>query len=143
MSFVKLNWKPNKKELRQFGAIFLAGFLAIGALKYFWPWEVVFSRDQRLGLILMILGLFVGTIALTGTRVALPFYWAWLSIAYVFGNIMGRIMIAAIFFLVVTPLGLLSRLIRRDRLQLNNPDCASYWHEISLTKKIEQYERQF
>ena len=143
MSFVKLNWHPNKKELRQFGAIFLTGFVAIGALKYFWPWEWLFSRNEKVGLILIIVGLIVGAIALTGMRVALPFYWAWLGIAYVFGNIMGRIIIAAIFFLVVTFLGLLSRLVRRDRLQLKKPDSTSYWQQISLPKEIEQYERQF
>ena len=143
MSFVKLNWQPNKWELRQFGAIFLTGFVSIGALKYFWPWEWLFSRDERLGLILIIVGLLVGAIALTGTRVALPLYWGWLGIAYVFGNIMGRIIVAAIFFLVVTPLGLLSRLVGRDTLKLKKPETASYWQEISLPKGIEQYERQF
>lgn len=143
MSFVKLNWRPNKKELRQFGAIFLTGFVAIGVLKYFWPWEWLFTRNEKLGLILIIVGAVVGAIGLTGTRLALPFYWTWLGIAYVFGNIMGRIIIAAIFFIVVTLLGLLGRLIGRDRLQLNRPDSTSYWQAISLPKEIEQYERQF
>ena len=143
MSFVKLNWHPNKKELRQFGAIFLIGLVAIGSVKYFWPWEWLFTRDERFGLILIIVGLVVGLIALTGTRAALPFYWAWLGIAYVFGNIMGRVLVAAIYFLVMTPIGLLSRLVGRDRLQLKKPDGPSYWRKISLPKDIEQYGRQF
>ena len=143
MSLVKLNWHPNKRELRQFGAVFLTGFVAIGSLKYFWPWEWLISRDEKLGLVLIIIGLLVGAIALTGTRVALPLYWGWLGIAYVLGNIMSRIIVAAIFFLVVTPLGLLSRLVGRNRLQLKKPDNTSYWQQISLPKEIEQYERQF
>ena len=143
MSFVKLNWHPNKREIRQFGAIFLTGFVTIGALKYFWPWEWFLSRDEGLGLILIVVGLVVGAIALTGTRVALPLYWAWLGIAYVLGNIMSRVIITAIFFLVVTPLGFLGRLVGRVRLSLSKPDGESYWQEISLPKEIERYERQF
>ncbi len=143
MSFVKLNWTPNKKELRQFGAVFLVGFLAIGCLKYFWPWAWLFTRNERLGLILITIGLLVGLIALSGSRAALPLYYGWLGIAYVFGNVIGRILFGALFFAVVTPLGILGRLIRRDRLQLKKTTRRSYWHTISLPDEVEQYERQF
>jgi hypothetical protein len=143
MSFVKLNWRPGKKELRAFGAIFLTGFVLVGALKYFWPWEFLITRDEELGLILMGIGILVGVIALTGHRVALPLYWAWIGIAYVLGNIMSRIIVAVIFYLVVTPLGLFGRMLGRDRLQLKKPKCESYWRELSMPKSTEQYERQF
>ena len=143
MSLVALNWRPGKRELRQFGAIFLVGFVTIGLLKYFWPWELLITRDQGLGLILIMVGLAVGSLGLTGHRVAMPFYWAWLSIAFVIGNVTSRLIIGGVFFLVVTPLGLLSRLVGRDRLWLKRPIETSYWQNISLPKDIEQYERQF
>lgn len=143
MSLIKLNWRPNRVELRRFGAIFLAGFVAVGALKYFWPWGWLLSRNEGLGLVLIGIGLSVGLVALTGTRAALPFYWFWLGVAFVIGNIMNRVIMAAIFFLVVTPLALLNRFVGRDKLQLRKPDSASYWKQISLPKEIEQYERQF
>lgn len=143
MPFVKLNWEPNKKEIRQFGAIFMGGFLLIGLAKYFWPFSWLISQDKTLGLWLMAIGVAVGGIGLTGSRLALPLYWAWLAIAFVLGNIMSRVIVSLIYFLLFTPMRLLGNLIGRDRLQLKKPNTDSYWHDISLPKDVKQYERQF
>jgi hypothetical protein len=143
MLLVRLNWRPGKRELRQFGAMFLTGFVLIGTIRYFWPWEWLIARDERLGILLISIGISVGLVALTGHKIALPLYWAWLGIAYVLGNVMSRLIIAAIYFLVVTPLGILSRYLDRDKLRLAKPDAESYWQKISLPNEIKLYERQF
>jgi len=143
MPFVYLNWKPNKRELRNFGAIFMGGFVLIGLVKYLWPFERFIDKNETLGLWLIGIGIVVGAIGLTGTRLALPFYWAWLGIAFVMGNIMSRVIIAAIYFLLFTPMRLLSNLAGRDKLQLKKRQTNSYWLDISLPKEPEKYERQF
>ena len=143
MALVKLNWHPNAKQLRQFGAVFMTGFVLLGLIKYFWPFERLISRDQQVGTWLIALGITVGAIGLTGTRIALPFYWAWLGIAWVLGNVMSRVVITAVYLLVFTPMRLLNKLAGRDRLQLRKPDVDSYWHDISLPRDVKRYERQF
>lgn len=143
MSLVKLNWTPGKKELRSFGAIFMAGIVLIGLVKYFWPFERFLAQDKTFGFWMIAVGLVVGAIGLTGTKLALPFYWLWLGIAFVMGNIMSRVVIAAIYFLVFTPMRFAGALIGRDRLQLKKPDTDTYWHDISLPAGVESYERQF
>jgi hypothetical protein len=143
MALVQLNWSPTSKELRQFGATFMGGFVVIGLVKYFWPFERILTQDKTFGLWAIGIGLVVGAIGLTGTKVALPFYWVWLGIAWVMGNIISRIIIAAIYFLIFTPMGLIGRLIGRDKLQLKKPNKDSYWLDISLPKDRERYERQF
>lgn len=143
MALVQLNWKPNTRELRNFGAIFMGGFVLIGLVKYFWPFERLIAQDKTLGFWLMVLGVVVGLIGLTGTKLALPFYWVWLGIAYVMGNIMSRVIIAALYFLVFTPMRFLGNIVGRDKLQLKKPAGESYWLDISLPKDIEKYERQF
>ena len=143
MSLVKLNWKPSPKELRQFGAIFGIGFLLIGLAKYFWIWNRLFERDEKLGTILILTGVVVGAIGLTGTKLALPFYWFWIGIAFVLGNIMSRIVITLIYYGVITPMGLVARLSGRDKLQLKKRAVQSYWQDISLSSDPEKYERQF
>ncbi|MEP7076865.1 MAG: hypothetical protein ABI878_13745 [Acidobacteriota bacterium] len=143
MPFVQLNWKPNRKEIRQFGAIFLGGFVLIGLIKLLWPWTWLFSRNETVGLAFIIIGVAVGGIGLTGTKAAMPFYWAWLGIAFVIGNVMSRVIITLIYFAVITPLGFLSSLAGRDKLQLKKRDTDTYWSDISLPKEIEKYERQF
>lgn len=143
MSLVKLNWKPNTRELRNFGAIFMSGFVLIGLVKYFWPFERLITQDKTLGFWLIVVGVVVGLIGLTGTKLALPFYWVWLGIAYVMGNIMSRVIIAALYFLVFTPMRFLGNIFGRDKLQLKKPKGDSYWLDISLPKETEKYERQF
>ena len=118
MSLVKLNWKPSSKELRQFGAIFGGGFLLIGLVKYFWIWNWLLERNEKLGLIFILIGIVVGAIGLTGTKLALPFYWAWIGIAFVLGNIMSRVVIGLIYYAVITPMSIAARLLGRDKLQI-------------------------
>lgn len=143
MPFVKLNWRPDRKQLRQFGGVFLIGFVSIGLIKYLWPFERFITRNETVGFWLIVVGLSVGAIGLTGTRLALPFYWAWLGIAYVMGNVMSRIIIAAVYYLVVTPVGILSRVAGRDPLQLKKPESETYWRDLKFPKDAESYERQF
>jgi hypothetical protein len=143
MALVNLNWKPNAKELRSFGAIFLGGFVLIGLVKYFSPFEWIISRNQKVGLVFIIVGIVVGLIGLTGTKLALPFYWVWLSIAFVMGNIVSRIIIAVIYYLVVTPVGWIAKLVGRDKLQLKKRNKDSYWIKTSLPTEPSKYERQF
>jgi hypothetical protein len=143
MPFVRLNWKPDRRELRQFGAIFMGGFVLIGLVKYFWPFEWLLSQNKTFGLWMIGIGVVVGAIALTGSRIALPLYWAWLGIAYVLGNIMSRVIITLIYFLLFTPMRVLGSLAGRDKLQLKKAVKDSYWLDISLPKEAKKYERQF
>jgi hypothetical protein len=143
MPFVKLNWKPTPKQLRQFGVVFLTGFVLIGLVKYFWPFSWGITRDINTGWISILIGVIGGGLALTGTVAALPLYYLWMGIAFIIGNIMSRVIVVVIYYLVVTPVGLLGRLLGRDPLQLKKPDTDSYWRDISLPKEPEKYERQF
>jgi len=143
MPLVQLNWDPNKKQIRQFGAVFMGGFVLIGALKLFWPFERLIARNESFGFWMIGVGLVVGVIALTGSRVALPFYWLWLGIAFVMGNIMGRLILGLTYFLVFTPMRLIGSALGRDKLQLKKPHRDSYWSDVSLPKDPADYERQF
>jgi uncharacterized membrane protein YraQ (UPF0718 family) len=143
MPFVHLNWKPGKRELRSFGAVFMGGFLIIGLVKYFWPFSWLLTRNETFGLWSMGIGVVVGAIGLTGTRLALPFYWAWLSIAFVMGSVMSRVIMTLVYFLVFTPMGLFGKVIGRDRLQLTKPKRDTYWIDLPMADSSERYERQF
>ena len=143
MPFVKLNWKPTPKQLRQFGVVFLTGFLVIGLVKYFWPFSWLIHQDKTFGFYTMLIGVIGGGLGLTGTVVALPLYYLWMGIAFVMGNIMSRVIMVLIYYGVVTPLGIASRLTGRDKLQLKKGANGTYWHDISLPAEAERYERQF
>lgn len=125
----RINWQPTPRELRLFGAVILIAFGAIG-----W-WQA--SR------IIFWSGVAVGAMGLTGTRLALPFYQAWMGLAFVIGSVMSRVMLAVVFFGVVTPVGLLARMAGRDRLALTKKPAATYWRELPDAGDSASYQRQF
>jgi hypothetical protein len=139
VAFLEVNWQPDRKALRQFGVAMLVGFGIIGAVAY-----AVADVDQPVTpLVLWGFGLVAGLLGLSGTRAALPIYWFWMALAFVVGGVMGRVLIAAVFYLVITPYGLLLRAIGRDRLQLRRPGSDTYWHPIKPPVESPDYERQF
>jgi hypothetical protein len=55
---------------------------------------------------------------------------AWTLLGELLGRIMSPVIMAALYYLVFTPCGLLLRLFRRDPLRLRaDPHAASYWIE--------------
>ena len=137
MSLVAINWKPNARELRLFGVTMLIGCGLIGVV-----FQFVF-KVQNVALFWYIFGGVVGLLGLTGTKVAMPGYWAWMGVAFVMGNIMSRVIIALVFYLVVTPMGLVRRLFGHDDLHLRKTKSDSYWSDVQHVADRSRYERQF
>jgi hypothetical protein len=143
MSFVSINWKPDARELRKFGWAMLFGFGLIGLALRAWPWHWPFPRAPRAATVCWVFGAVAGLLGLTATRAALPIYFAWMGVAFVMGNIVSRIVVAGVYFLVITPMGLAMRLMGRDKLQLRRRDVPTYWIVRAPKTGNEDYERQF
>ena len=64
--------------------------------------------------------------------------------AVIIGAIMTRIILTILFFLVMTPIGLFTRLIGRDFLNLKITNQSSYWNSRVKKDELNQnYEKQF
>jgi hypothetical protein len=136
MSLVKINWHPDCRDLRKFGLTVLLGFLILGG--------IVFFKKPAAACWLWAVGAVCGGIGLTGRKVSLPFYWAWMGIAFVMGNVMSRVLMFLIYAGVVTPLAVLIKILKRDRLSLRRSASGSYWSDIQPHRPgRENYERQF
>ena len=84
----------------------------------------------------------VGVLGLTGTVLALPFYYAWMGVSFVLGNIMSRVIFGLFYYLMITPFGLAMRVMGRDKLRLRKQDADTYWNDMANTTPG-RYERQF
>jgi hypothetical protein len=60
-----------------------------------------------------------------------PFAWLWSRLSAVLGTLSSYVLLSLIFFLVVTPIGLLRRWLGKDSLQLRSfrRDQTSVWHK--------------
>jgi hypothetical protein len=126
------------RDLRKFALLVGGVFAAIGAwllLKHkpAGPWFV------GPGALLMLLGLAV-------PKILKPVYLGWMAMALVLGLVVSTVILTLFFFLVMTPIGLMARLLGKDFLSLKLDRAASsYWlpRDRAVTRKPADYERQF
>tara|TARA_B100000900_G_scaffold403515_1_gene410702 strand:- start:458 stop:847 length:390 start_codon:yes stop_codon:yes gene_type:complete len=107
---------------RNFGIVFFIVFLLIS----FYP--MTFNEDiiiWSLALSLIFLGL-----GLINSKILTPLNKLWFKFGILLGRIVSPIIMALIFFAVVTPIGLTMRLLGKDLLNLKyNKKNKSYWIE--------------
>lgn len=131
------NIKSTKKELRSFG-ITIGAVLAIFGAVFWWQQKSSFIYFFEGSLILLLLG-FLFPIVLK------PLQKVWMTIAVIIGYVMTRVILSVLFYLIITPLGLVSKLCGNKFLDLEiNKTQNSYWicREESVFNK-ERYEKQF
>jgi hypothetical protein len=130
--------KTGPRELRKFALVVGGVFGALGVL--FWlRHKPTFLYLLAPGLVLMIFG---GI----WPRALKHVYIAWMALAFLLGFVVSNILLTLLFFLAITPIGLIARLFGRDFLSLKLDRTApTYWvrREHAVPKPPTEYERQF
>src|SRR5207247_855598 len=105
MALLKINWNPARRELRQFGSIWLTGFLAIAG-------AVVLYRTGSVAtaIVLWAVAGLMCLIALLYPAAMRPVYIGLTVAAFPIGWTISHLLLAVIFYLVITPIGWLLRL---------------------------------
>lgn len=122
---------------RTFGLTFGAVFLVLGL----YPW--VFGGHLRLWSFAVSSGFVLLSLLMPG--VLGPFNKVWTGLGLALHKITSPILLGVIFFLVITPLGLLMRLLHKDILKLKmDRAAASYWVDrLPPGPKADTLENQF
>jgi hypothetical protein len=72
-----------------------------------------------------------------------PVYVGAMSLTYPFGWIISHVMLMVVFYLIITPLGVLTRLFGRDpMMRAFEPGRQSYWVERDPSGSSDRYFRQ-
>jgi len=137
----QINWHPSPREMRTWAALLTLALGVVGSLFYFVDWGI-FSGGRGFANFLWSFGAFAFLTGITGTKLGLPAYWLWMGFVWTVSWIITHVALAAVFFLVVTPLSLIARLIGRDRLQLRRKSTGSYWQSLGSAQRHNS-ERQF
>ena len=118
---------------RSFGIVFFAVFLIIAI------YPLINSGELRLwSLIISIIFLVLG---LVNSKILNPLNKYWFKFGIFLGKIISPFVMGIIFFLVVTPIGLLMRLLNKDLLNLKFNNSHSYW--IEKTEPKSKMKNQF
>ena len=118
---------------RSFGILFSIVFAIIS----FWP--IINGDPLRLwsipiSIIFLVLGLL-------NSKLLNPLNIVWVKFGELLGRIIAPIVMAIIYFIIVTPIGLFMRLIGKDLLNLKFSKSNTYW--IKREKKVGSMKKQF
>lgn len=75
----------------------------------------------------LIAGVAVGVVAVTAPNLLTPFNKAWMKLGELMGKVVSPLVLGVIFFVLLTPVGLIGRLLGRDELRLKRTNSESYW----------------
>ena len=65
----------------------------------------------------------------------------WIKLGELLGKVIAPIIMFLVFFLIVTPLSLLTKLLKKDLLNMRFNDSKTYW--ANKVKKIDSMDKQF
>ena len=104
---------------RNFGIVFFIVFLIIAL------WPILKQNEIRIWSLIISFIFFV--LGLIDSKLLTPLNKLWFKFGILLGSIIAPIVLGIIFFLVVTPTGLIMRFLRKDILKLKKNSNNSYW----------------
>jgi Saxitoxin biosynthesis operon protein SxtJ len=138
MALIDQNHEPTPGELRVFGILLAAFGGVLGGLVLHhtgsWPMaSVIWS-----------VALLFSTFYYAVPAARYMVYRTWMTAAYPMGWLISHSLLAVIYYLVITPIGLAMRLGGRDPLQ-RAPDrsATTYWTPATTDEDIGRYFQQF
>ncbi len=139
MSLVEIDWNPKSKQLRSFGKVALVASTVIALLLYLLKGVAI-----KWVLIIFSFGFVIFIISMISFKLTKMIYLGIVLLTLPIGYVVSFILMAVFYFLLLSPLGLIFRLIGRDPLNRKfEPDKESYWLRRQPPKGLEQYFRQF
>jgi len=117
--------KSGKKEIREFALTVGIIYLAIIS------WAAFMKGKVALGFLLPAL--------------LKPLQKVWMGFSVIVGFFMSRLILSVLFYLVITPLSIITKLLGKDLLDERiDKHAATYWHDRDQAERPkESYENQY
>tara|TARA_Y200000002_G_scaffold54475_1_gene39872 strand:+ start:2841 stop:3218 length:378 start_codon:yes stop_codon:yes gene_type:complete len=123
----------HKDNNKSFGILFFIVFLLVAI------WPVLESGSIRVwSLVISIIFLILGII---NSKILTPLKSGWIKFGEILGKVIAPIVMGFIYFIIITPIGILIRLLGKDLLNIKYNKDKSYW--IKRAKNINTMKRQF
>tara|TARA_Y100000992_G_scaffold277625_1_gene222632 strand:+ start:120 stop:503 length:384 start_codon:yes stop_codon:yes gene_type:complete len=111
---------------KSFGIVFFVFFLIIGL------YPLINEENVRIwSIVISIIFLILGLI---NSQILTPLNILWFKFGMLLGRFVSPIVMGLVFFLVVTPTGLIMKLFNKDLLKLRKNKNSSYWIKRPETK---------
>ena len=111
---------------KSFGIVFFIVFLLISLYPL--------TNHENIRIWSLITSLIFLILGLLNSKILNPFNKLWFKFGMILGRIISPIIMSIIFFLVVTPIALIMKLLKKDLLNLKFNKTNTYWIEQSGPK---------
>jgi Saxitoxin biosynthesis operon protein SxtJ len=138
MQWSDISFNPPSRTLRQFAGLWLIFFGVFACV------HGLMRHNEITAVVLAILAVVVALPGLVWPQLVRPVYVAASVLTFPIGWTVSKIILACMFFLVFTPVGIVFRLIGRDLLKLRRqPAAATHWIPKDLSSDPRSYFRPF
>jgi len=118
---------------RSFGIVFFIVFLLISVYPLI--------NDENIRYWSLLISLIFLVLGLLNSKILTPLNKIWFKFGILLGKIISPLVMGIIFFFVVTPTGLLMKILKKDLLNLKFNSDKSYW--IEKTEPKSKMKNQF
>ena len=131
------NIKSEKSDLRKFGIIVGIVLLIIAGF-FFLKEKESFQLFLTIGTVLFVTGIVI-------PFTLKPIYWVWMVFSTILGWFMTRVILSLLFYVILTPIGLIARLFGKQFLGFKmDRSKQSYWNMKTVeASNTQNYEKQF
>ena len=123
----------NISSNRNFGLVFFIVFLLI----VIWP----LKDNESIRIWAIVISFIFFILGILNSRLLTPLNLIWVKFGEYIGKILAPVVMGIIYFFVLTPIGILMRLIGKDLLKMKFSKENSYW--IKREKNINSMKKQF
>jgi hypothetical protein len=139
MALLDVKWNPSRRDLRQFSGVLLPGFALVVAAVIVYRGGSWAAAGWTAGV-----GVVAGLLGLAAPAFARAVFVGWMTLAYPIGWALSHLFLAAVYFLVFLPIGLVLRLLGRDPLErAMNRTAPTRWVAREDSPEPTRYFRQF
>tara|TARA_B110001452_G_C14827798_1_gene289043 strand:- start:88 stop:465 length:378 start_codon:yes stop_codon:yes gene_type:complete len=118
---------------KSFGIVFFIVLLLLAL----WP----LTKGENINFWFLFFSTIFLILGIMNSKLLTPLNKVWGKFGEILGKIVSPIILAVVFFGIVTPIGLLLRLFRKDVLNLKLNNKSSYW--LKREKDMNQMDKQF
>ncbi|QDV89330.1 hypothetical protein RAS2_03950 [Phycisphaerae bacterium RAS2] len=142
---IQIDWKPSNRILRNFGLIGVVAFSAFaGLIRYDFGWFDKIPGTPPVIYTLLGLAGYCGLFALVAPPALKWLYILLTVVSFPIGFVVSYVVVLVMFFLVITPIAMVFKLIGRDPMNRRfNPSLASYWIARTPPATAKRYFQQF
>jgi hypothetical protein len=146
-SLAQIDWKPERSTLRNFGLIALVAFGVFGALArwHVYPFHGISeAAGACTAVVLWLLAAYCGFFAFVAPVAVKPIYLLLTVVTFPIGFVLSYVVMAVMYYLVITPVGLVFKVIGRDPMhRAFDPAAPTYWIRRRAPVGGKRYFRQF